>query len=84
MPKRDDVFGETIAYIAENAFYHLNSYFKTPLQRRIPIIIYQSKQEFQTTNIIYPLLSEGLAVLLKALETGLLCLLMAVIRSLKN
>lgn len=57
--KEDDVFGETIAYIAENAFYHLNSYFKTPLQRRIPIIIYQSKQEFQTTNIIYPLLSEG-------------------------
>ncbi len=55
----DDQFGETIAYIAENAFYHLNSYFKTPLAKRIPIIIYQSKQQFQTTNIIYPLLSEG-------------------------
>ncbi len=57
--KQDDLFGQTIAYIAESAYYHLNSYFKMPLQRRVPIIIYQSKQEFQTTNIIYPLLTEG-------------------------
>lgn len=57
--EEDDQFGKTIAFIAENAYYHLNYYFKTPVIKRIPIIVYQSKQQFQTSNIIYPLLSEG-------------------------
>lgn len=55
----DEEFGKTIAYASEKAFYHLNSFFKQTLNGRIPIIVYESKQQFQTTNIIYPLLSEG-------------------------
>ncbi len=54
-----DEFGKTCALIAEEGFYHLNKTFKQPLNTRIPIIIYENKQQFQTTNIIYPLLSEG-------------------------
>lgn len=57
--KGSDEFGKICALIAEEGFYHLNKTFKQPLNSRIPIIIYENKQQFQTTNIIYPLLSEG-------------------------
>ncbi len=57
--KGQDEFGQLTVLMAENAYYKLNKFFKQPLKNRIPIIVYSSKQEFHTTNIIYPLLSEG-------------------------
>jgi len=56
----EDDFGKLVVLMAENAYYYLNSFFQRPLNRRIPIIVYSSKQEFQATNIIYPLLTEGI------------------------
>ena len=58
--KGHEEFGKLTLLMAENAYYHLNQYFQQPLKNRIPIIVYSSKQEFQATNIIYPLLTEGI------------------------
>ncbi|MCL2063482.1 MAG: hypothetical protein FWG98_03790 [Candidatus Cloacimonetes bacterium] len=52
--------GKMTVLIAENAYFHLYQFFQHPLLNRIPIIVYSSKQDFQTTNIIYPLLPEGI------------------------
>ena len=52
--------GKMTVLIAENAYFHLYQFFRHPLNNRIPIIVFSSKQEFQTTNIIYPLLPEGI------------------------
>ena len=53
-------FGKLVVLMAENAYYHLNQFFRHPILNRIPIIVYSSKQDFQSTNIIYPLLTEGI------------------------
>ncbi len=57
--KGEDEFGKIITLIAEEAYYYLKTDLKSILNERIPIIVYDSHQAFQTTNIIYPLLSEG-------------------------
>jgi len=59
-PKGEDQFGKTVALMAEEIYYYIKAEFKIPVTSRIPIVFYQSKSEFQTTNIIYPLLSEGI------------------------
>ncbi len=59
--KGNDDFGKIAALMSENTYYYLNRDFKIPLQHRIPIIFYNSQREFSTTNIIYPILSEGVA-----------------------
>jgi len=58
-PKGEDRFGKTAALMAEEIYYYIKAEFKIPLTSRIPIIFYATKSEFQSTNIIYPLLSEG-------------------------
>jgi len=58
-PKGSDEFGQTAALMAEEAYYYLQDAFQTPLYSRVPIIFYESHREFQVTNIIYQLLSEG-------------------------
>ena len=58
-PKGADEFGQTAALMAEEAYYYLQEAFQTPLYSRIPLIFYESHREFQVTNIIYQLLSEG-------------------------
>ncbi|MBW6516780.1 MAG: BamA/TamA family outer membrane protein [Candidatus Cloacimonetes bacterium] len=58
-PKGADEFGQTVALMAEEAYYYLQDAFQTPLYTRIPLIFYESHREFQVTNIIYQLLSEG-------------------------
>jgi hypothetical protein len=45
--------------MAEEAYYKIKADLKKPIFNRIPIIFYKSHQEFATTNIIYPLLNEG-------------------------
>ncbi len=55
----DDQFGKTAALIAEEAYYHIKKDLKTPVKNRIPVIFYKSHQEFETTNIIFPLLNEA-------------------------
>ncbi len=57
--KGDDEFGRMCALMAEEAYYKIKADLKKPVFNRIPIIFYKSHQEFETTNIIYPLLSEG-------------------------
>ncbi|MDY0152275.1 MAG: BamA/TamA family outer membrane protein [Candidatus Cloacimonas sp.] len=59
-PKGEDDFGKTAALMSEDIYYYIKAEFKIPILSRIPIIFYGSKTEFQTTNIIYPLLSEGI------------------------
>ncbi len=59
--KGNDDFGKIAALMSENTYYYLNKDFKIPIQHRIPIIFYNSQREFSTTNIIYPILSEGVA-----------------------
>ncbi len=57
--KGENQFGKTVALIAEEAYYYIKQDFKTPIKNRIPVIFYKSHQEFETTNIIFPLLSEA-------------------------
>ncbi len=58
-PAGEDNFGRLAALMAEDTYYYLKADLKFPAVSRITIIFYTSRQEFQTTNIIYPLLSEG-------------------------
>ena len=55
----DNEFAEIAALMAEDAYYHIKQDFKNPVKNRIPIIFYKSHQDFETTNIIYPLLNES-------------------------
>ncbi|MCB5279225.1 MAG: BamA/TamA family outer membrane protein [Candidatus Cloacimonetes bacterium] len=57
--KGEDEFGKTAALMAEEIYYYLKADLKYPVLSRIPLIFYSTKSEFQVTNIIYPLLSEG-------------------------
>lgn len=58
-PKGEDDFGKTVSLMAEDIYYYLKDDLKYPILSRIPIVFYGSKSEFQVTNIIYPLLTEG-------------------------
>nr|MDK2850190.1 hypothetical protein [Candidatus Cloacimonadota bacterium] len=60
-PLGEDEFGKTVALMAEDIYYYLKADLKYPVSTRIPIIFYGTKSEFQVTNIIYPLLSEGVS-----------------------
>jgi hypothetical protein len=57
--KGEDDFGRAAALMAEEAYYHIRNDMSNPIRHRIPIIFYKSRQDFETTNVIYPLLSEG-------------------------
>lgn len=58
-PRDENDFGKTVALMAEDIYYYLKDDLKYPILSRIPIVFYASKSEFQVTNIIYPLLTEG-------------------------
>lgn len=58
-PAGQNDLGKVLTLLSEESYYYLKDRFKQPLQKRIPIIIYETHQGFQTTNIIYPMLSEG-------------------------
>ncbi len=58
--KKDaEEFGKIATLMSENAYYYLKQNFKKPIMYRIPVIFYDSHTAFESTNIIYPLLSEG-------------------------
>ncbi|MDO9576839.1 MAG: hypothetical protein Q7J16_03060 [Candidatus Cloacimonadales bacterium] len=57
--KGEDDFGRAAALMAEEAYYHIKQDLGSPIRHRIPIIFYKSRQDFETTNVIYPLLGEG-------------------------
>jgi len=59
-PKGQDNFGRLAALMAEDTYYYLKGDFQFPAMSRIPIVFYSSQLEFETTNIIYYLLSEGI------------------------
>ena len=58
-PAQADSFGKLAALMAEETYYLLRSELTFPAGSRIPLIIYRSKSGFQNTNVIYPLLPEG-------------------------
>ena len=58
-PSEDHEFGEIAALVAEEAYFYLKEDFRTPVVRRISLFFYKSHKDFETTNIIYPLLNEG-------------------------
>lgn len=58
-PMGYDDFGRLAALMAEETYYTLRDNLRFPIYSRIPVIFYGSKTEFQSTNIIYPLLTEG-------------------------
>ena len=57
--KENEEFGRIAALMSEEAYYYLKSAFIRPVKKRIPIIFYSTNQNFETTNIIPNLLSEG-------------------------
>ncbi len=58
-PKGADEFAKKLALMSEEAYYFLQDAFQVPMYERVPLIFYESHREFQVTNIIYPLLTEG-------------------------
>lgn len=58
-PHGEDEFGRVVSLMAEDTYYLLKEQFTFPISSRIPVIFYGSKTSFQSTNIIYPLLTEG-------------------------
>ncbi len=67
-PSGNDEFGKLAALLSEEAYYYLKRDFQFPAISRIPIIFYGTQLEFQTTNIIYPLLSEGIGGFTESLK----------------
>lgn len=67
-PAGYDNFGRLAALMAEETYYYLKNDFQFPAMSRIPVIFYSSQMEFQTTNIIYPLLSEGVGGFTESLK----------------
>ncbi|HOZ01438.1 MAG TPA: BamA/TamA family outer membrane protein [Candidatus Syntrophosphaera sp.] len=59
-PRGEGDFGKLAALMAEETYYRLRDDLSFPLGSRVPIIIYRNKTGFQNTNIIYPLLTEGI------------------------
>ncbi|MCD4820260.1 MAG: hypothetical protein K8S23_16380 [Candidatus Cloacimonetes bacterium] len=57
--KSDEEFGHIVTLMAEEAYYYLKRDLRVPIKDRIPIIFYPSHHDFETTNIIYPLLNEA-------------------------
>ncbi len=58
-PRGEDEFGRVVALMAEETYYTLKDQLTFPIGSRIPVMFYSSKTSFQSTNIIYPLLTEG-------------------------
>lgn len=67
-PADQPEFGRLAALMAEERYYYIKDNLKYPVTSRIPIIFYPTKSEFQTTNIIYPLLSEGVGGFTESLK----------------
>jgi len=59
-PAGNNDFGRLATLMAEETYYALKEDLRFPLSSRVPLIIYGTKTEFQGTNIIYPLLTEGI------------------------
>lgn len=58
-PRGEDEFGRVVALMAEETYYTLKDQLTFPIGSRIPVMFFSSKTNFQSTNIIYPLLTEG-------------------------
>ncbi len=67
-PKGNDDFGRMVALMAEDTYYYLKDGLQFPIGSRIPLVVYGSRAEFQATNIIYPVLSEGVGGFTESLK----------------
>ena len=54
------VLAEFTADVAESSYVSLKEDFRSSIQKRIPIIVYNSHNDFEQTNVIPYLLTEGL------------------------
>ncbi|MBT3168661.1 MAG: hypothetical protein HN952_07295 [Candidatus Cloacimonetes bacterium] len=59
VPKGNNDFAKIVSLISEEAYFKIKNDLQKPLKNRVPIVFYQSHQNFETTNIISPILSEG-------------------------
>ena len=57
--ENDPEFGKIAALMAEEAYYFLKQDLILPVRKRIPLVFYPSHQDFETTNIIFPLLNDA-------------------------
>ena len=55
--KTDPEFGNIAALLAEKAYYYLKKDFSYPLKNRIPIIFYNTQQNFINTNVLPSILN---------------------------
>lgn len=58
-PRGEDDFGRMVTLMAEEIYYYLKNELQYPVLSRIPLVFYANRSDFQVTNIIAPLLSEG-------------------------
>ncbi|HAN41426.1 MAG TPA: hypothetical protein DCQ12_05900 [Candidatus Cloacimonas sp.] len=59
-PAGNDDFGRLVSLMSEEIYYRLKEDLRFPIRTRIPLIVYETQKEFLNTNIIYPLLTEGI------------------------
>lgn len=59
-PKGRDDFGRLVTLMAEETYYNIKEDLRFPMNFRVPLIVYGTKMEFQDTNIVYPILVEGI------------------------
>lgn len=59
-PAGNDDFGRLVSLMSEEIYYRLKEDLRFPIRSRIPLIVYETQKEFLNTNIIYPLLTEGI------------------------
>lgn len=59
-PAGNDDFGRLVSLMCEEIYYRLKDDLRFPIKSRIPLIVYETQKEFLNTNIIYPLLTEGI------------------------
>ncbi|MBN2016564.1 MAG: BamA/TamA family outer membrane protein [Candidatus Cloacimonetes bacterium] len=54
-----DIVGQITTVIVENAYYRFQDLFEYSLPHKIPVLIYNSHNEFEETNILYQIIEEG-------------------------
>ena len=59
-PAGNDDFGRLVSLMSEEIYYRLKEDLRFPIRSRIPLIVYETQKEFLNTNIVFPLLTEGI------------------------
>ena len=54
-----DIVGQITTVIVENAYYRFQELFEQSIPHKIPVLIYNSHNKFEETNILYQIIEEG-------------------------